>query len=124
LSLAQGLMLLLATLCILGYAMHSGVSAETARALTFSTVVIGNLGLIMVNRSWQHSLLSTLHSRNHALWWVTGGAFSFLLLALMLPFMQEIFHFEPVTGTQFALGVMAGLGSVVWFEMYKIWRGK
>jgi Ca2+-transporting ATPase len=121
-SLAQGLMVLIATLAVLGYAMHAGASAETARALTFATVVIGNLGLILVNRSWQHSILLTFHSRNRALWWVTGGAFSFLVLTLTLPFMREVFHFAPVTGTQFALCVIAGMGSVVWFEWFKVLR--
>jgi Ca2+-transporting ATPase len=121
-SLAQGLIVLLATLAVLSYALHNGSSAETARALTFSTVVIGNLGLIMVNRSWQHTILTTLQSKNRALWWVTGGAFSFLVLALTTPFMRDVFHFEPITPVQFTLCVVAGLCSVIWFEGFKIWR--
>jgi len=121
-SLVQGLMVLLASLAVLGYELHSGASSETARTLTFATVVFGNLGLILVNRSWQHSILAMLHSRNRALWWVTGGAIGFLVLALALPFLREVFHFAPVTGTQFALCVTAGLGSVLWFEVFKLWR--
>lgn len=121
-SLSQGLMVLLTTLVVLSCAMQSGASAETTRALTFATVVIGNLGLILVNRSWQHSILLTFHSRNRALWWVTGGAFSFLVLTLTLPFMREVFHFAPVTGMQFALCVIAGMGSVIWFEWFKVLR--
>jgi len=53
---------------------------------------------------------------------VTGGAIGFLVLALTLPFMREVFHFAAVTGTQFALCVTAGLGSVLWFEVFKLWR--
>jgi len=123
-SLSQGVMLLLATLTVLGYAINIGATAETARTLTFTTVVIGNLGLILVNRSWQHTIMATLHSSNRALWWVIGGAFSFLALALTLPFMREIFHFAPITPVQFTLCVMAGLGSVIWFEWFKVWRKK
>jgi len=121
-SLSQGLIVLLATLAVLSYAMQTGASAETARALTFATVVIGNLGLILVNRSWQHTIITTLHSRNRALWWVTGGAFTFLVLALVLPFMREVFHFAPVTLAQFALCVIAGIASVIWFEGFKVMR--
>lgn len=124
LSLAQGLVVMLATLAILGFALHNGTSAETARALTFSTIVIGNLGLILVNRSWQHTIMATLHSRNPALWWVTGGALSFLIMALTLPFMQGVFHFAAVSLYQFAMCVIAGLGSVIWFELFKLWRQK
>lgn len=121
-SLSQSLIVLLATLAVLSYALHTGASAETARALTFSTVVFGNLGLILVNRSWQHTIMTTLHSRNRALWWVIGGAFGFLVLALTLPFMREVFHFAPITPSQFALCILAGMGSVMWFEWFKVWR--
>ena len=121
-SLAQGLILLLGTLLVLGTALRLGASAETARALTFSTVVIGNLGLILVNRSWQHTILSSMYSRNPALWWVTGGAFAFLLVTLSVPFMRDVFHFASITPAQFALCLGAGLGSVLWFELFKLMR--
>jgi Ca2+-transporting ATPase len=120
LSLLQGVFVLLASLAILGYSLHQGASETEARALTFFTLVIGNLGLILVNRSWKHSILRTLNTPNPALWWVTGGAFSFLLLALNLPFLREVFHFAPVTPFQLFLSFAAGVASVLWFEFYKV----
>lgn len=121
-SLFQGLMVLLASLLVLGYVVQHGVTEEAARALTFSTLVIGNLGLILVNRSWRYTILRTLNKPNAALWWVMGGAFGFLSLALMLPFLREVFHFSPISAREFVLCIMAGLGSVIWFEFYKIFR--
>jgi Ca2+-transporting ATPase len=120
LSLLQGALVLLAALAVLGYTLHSGATETEARALAFSVLVIGNLGLILVNRSWQHTILGTLESRNPALWWVAGGAFAFLLLALTLPILREVFHFGEITPQQFALSLAAGLGSVLWFELYKL----
>ncbi|RFC36975.1 MAG: Ca2+-transporting ATPase [Candidatus Nitrotoga sp. LAW] len=122
LSLLQGTLLLLTTLVVLGYALHQGAAEEEARALTFSTLVIGNIGLILVNRSWQLNIFSSLNNRNSALWWVVGGAFSFLLLILYLPFLREIFHFAPLTPYQLALSFAAGLCSVLWFELLKFVR--
>ena len=119
LSLLQGVLVLLASLAVLGYSLHQGSSETEARALTFFTLVIGNLGLILVNRSWQHTILRTLNSPNPALWWVTGGAFSFLLLTLTIPFLREVFHFGQVTPYQLMLSFAAGIGSVLWFELYK-----
>ncbi len=121
-SLMQGLLVMLSTLAVLGYSLHLGASAETARALTFSTVVIGNLGLILVNRSWQHTILASLYSRNPALWWIIGGAFTFLAATVTLPFLREIFHFGSISPYQFALCIAAGLGSVLWFEVFKVMR--
>ncbi len=124
LSLLQGAFLLLATLAVLGYALHRGAVESEARALMFCTLVTGNLGLILVNRSWQHTIPRTLATRNPALWWVLAGALAFLLLALTLPFLREVFHFSPITPFQFGLGIAAGLGSVVWFELYKLAKSR
>jgi len=119
LSLIQGLFVLLATLLVLGYSLHHGASDELARALTFSTVVIGNLGLILVNRSWRHGILGTVKKYNPALWWVITAALIFLMLVLSLPMLRGTFHFAPVSPLQFLYCVMAGLASVLWFELYK-----
>ncbi|TXT25691.1 MAG: Ca2+-transporting ATPase [Gallionellaceae bacterium] len=122
LSLLQGVLVLLAALAVLGTALHHHAVEDEARALAFSALVSGNLGLILVNRSWQHSILGTLGSRNPALWLVAGGAFAFLLLALTLPFLREAFHLAVVAPQHFVLSVAAGLGSALWFELYKVVR--
>jgi Ca2+-transporting ATPase len=119
-SLLQGVFVLLASLTILGYSLHQGASETEARALTFFTLVIGNLGLILTNRSWKHTILHTINSPNLALWWVIGGAFSFLMMALTFPFLREVFHFAPVTPFQLTLSFGAGVSSVLWFEFYKV----
>ena len=121
-SLLQGAVLLLSTLLVLGFALHRGASEDYARTLTFSTLVIGNLGLILVNRSWRHTILNALNDRNPAYWWVTGSAFVFLALTLILPFLREAFHFEAISAQQFLLCIFAGLASVIWFELYKFFR--
>jgi len=122
LSLLQGTLVLLVTLAMLGYALQHGATETEARALTFSTLIISNLGLILVNRSWQHTLLHTLTRRNPALWWVISGALGFLLLTLFLPLLREAFHFAPLTPQQLLLCLAAGLGSVLWFELFKLVR--
>jgi Ca2+-transporting ATPase len=121
-SLLQGSLLLLMSLIVMGYALNYGASAEAARTMTFTTLVSGNLGLILVNRSWRYSVIRTLNICNPALWWVIIGAFAFLLLALILPILREIFHFAPITSQAFVLCLIAGLVSVIWFELYKIIR--
>jgi Ca2+-transporting ATPase len=122
LSLLQGGVLLLVTLLVLGYALQQGATEDAARALTFATLVIGNLGLILVNRSWRHSVWTILDSRNSAFWWVAGGAFGFLLLTLSFPALRTIFHFAAISPSQFMLCLIAGLASVIWFELYKLLR--
>lgn len=119
LSLLQGTALLLASLAVLGYALQEGAAESQARAMTFSTLVIGNLGMILVNRSWRHTFRQSLRGHNPALWWVIGGASAFLALALTVPFLNTAFHFGQITASQAMLCLAAGLCSALWFELLK-----
>ena len=121
-SLLQGLAVLSAAIMVLYVALYQKESEESVRTLTFCTLVIGNLGLILVNRSWRHNVWRTLAIPNPALWWVISGALAFLLLALTVPFLREVFHFAPIVVQQFFWCALAGLGSVLWFELYKLAR--
>ena len=121
-SLLQGTFLLLMSLMVMGYALSHEVADGAARAMTFTTLVSGNLGLILVNRSWSHSVVSTLKIPNPALWGVVIGAFAFLLLVLVFPILREVFHFAPITNQEFLLCVLLGITGVLWFEVYKILR--
>ena len=53
--------------------------------MSFASLVIANLGLILTNRSWTRSILATLRTPNAALWWVVGGALAFLALTIWFP---------------------------------------
>ncbi len=119
LSLLQGVFVMLATLMVLSYALHHSATEEAARALTFTTLVIGSIGLILVNRSWHHNTLHTLFYRNPSFWWVTGGALTFLALTLTLPLLREVFHFAIISAKEFVLCALVGAASVIWFELYK-----
>ena len=121
-SLMQGTVLLLVTLMILSYSKSLGLTDSVARAMIFTTLVIGNLGLILVNRSWQRVTLHVLDNRNPALWWIVGGALAFLFMTLTLPSLYEMFHFSSLSWQQLTLCVLAGLGSVAWFELYKVFH--
>jgi Ca2+-transporting ATPase len=123
-SLAQGIVVMLAAFSVMIYAMRISDSADTIRTLTFSTVVLANLGLILVNRSWEQPFLNTLKIKNIALWWVIGGAFSFLVFTLSQTFMRKIFHFSSISTEQFLISVLAALGGIIWFEWYKLLKRK
>ena len=73
-----------------------GWGEAEARALTFTTLVVANLGLIFANRSWSRLILATLVSRNPAVWWVSGLALGVLGLVLYVPFLQRLFRFMPL----------------------------
>jgi Ca2+-transporting ATPase len=122
-SLIQGAAVLGAAFAVYYTSLSSGYAETDIRALTFATLVIGNLGLIVVNRSWtQSALAGLLKDRNPALGWVIGAALLFLSLLLLVPFARELFQFAPVHGIDVLWVLIAGVSSVLWFEFYKFVR--
>ncbi len=119
LSTLQGLGVLAILLIVFGVCLGRGQGELEARTLTFTTLIIANLGLMMTNRSWTSSLGKIIRSPNKALWWVTGSAVIFLGLVLSVPFLREIFRFSIIHPIDVVICISAGIFSVVWFELFK-----
>ena len=122
-SMLQGVSVLLIVLAVYGIALYRGQGESEARALTFTALIIANLGLILTNRSWSRTILSTMRSPNRALWWVLGGAAVFLSLVLYVPFLRSLFRFSPLHLLDLVICLAAGVVSIVWFEGLKIVKG-
>jgi P-type Ca2+ transporter type 2C len=120
LSTLQGLGVLAMLLAVFGVCLGRGQGELEARTLAFTTLIIANLGLMMTNRSWTSTFVRTLRAPNAALWWVTGGAVSFLGLVLNVPFLREIFRFSALHPIDLVICMSAGLGSIIWFEFFKM----
>lgn len=84
-SLLQGLSVLTIILIVFLIDYYRGQGAQEARALTFTTLVIANLALIMTNRSWSESLLSIFRTPNFACGGWLAGRCCFLALSFMSP---------------------------------------
>ena len=119
-SIMQGFSVLAIVLAVYGISVSQGQGVNTSRSLTFTTLVIANLGLIFTNRSWSKTVVSTLRNKNNALWIVTAGTMLFLGLILFVPFLQSLFMFARINFMDVLLCVIAGALSVVWFEVLKL----
>jgi P-type Ca2+ transporter type 2C len=94
LSLLQGVSMLAGVIVIFMYALNMGRGKAGARTLTFATLVIANITLIIANISWCQSLIKTLNSENKAMKIVLVGALLGLLLVLYVPTLRDLFHFS------------------------------
>jgi Ca2+-transporting ATPase len=91
------------------------------RSVTFATLVLSNLGLILVNRSWRLPVWRTvIERRNPTLKWILGVTLLLLTLMLTVPSLRNAFNFGPVTVLQAAAAVAASVAGVAWFEVYKL----
>ncbi len=121
LSLLQGFVVLGVVLLMYLNAINRGFSEAEVRTLTFTTIVIANLSLILTNRSWSDSIITTLRTPNKAMSWVFGGTILCLILVLFIPFLQNLFKFGTVPFPDLIVCALAGGLSVIWFEWYKYW---
>ena len=121
-SLAQGLAVLMMVMIVFGMALRWGYGEQEARALSFTTLIVANLGLIFANRSWSQTILARLGSRNWALWCVTGGAAVFLGCALYIPALRGVFKFSVLSVWDVLMCVGFGAASTVWFELLKVFK--
>ena len=122
-SLFEGFICLLAILFVFGFSLYRGDGEATVRTLAFATLVLGMLGLIFVNRSRSHNLWRALRLPNRAVWWVVGGALSFLAAVIYIPQTREIFRFAELDWSDFMIPLGAGALIVLCLEIAKVfWR--
>jgi Ca2+-transporting ATPase len=122
LSLLQGVGVLAILLVVFNLALHRGLGALEARTLTFTTLIVANMSLILTNRSWSRTILATFRTPNVALVWVLGGTLTFLGLVLYLPFLRSLFHLNTLHPDDLLVCLFAGGFSILWFEGLKVLR--
>jgi Ca2+-transporting ATPase len=120
LSLLQGASVLLVVLGVFAAAMYRGETETNVRALTFTTLIIANLALILTNRSWTRTIFTMWRSPNPAVRWIVLGAAGFLAVVLYVPSIQVLFRFSRLHASDVVLCLAAGMFSIVWFEVLKI----
>ncbi|MEI7437882.1 MAG: cation-translocating P-type ATPase, partial [bacterium] len=120
-AVMQGLSVLAVCLAVFLFSRASH-SADAARALTFTTLVVAFIVIILVNRSWTRSAFAMLRVPNAAMRWVVLGTCILLAAVLVVPCMQRLFHFAPLHAGDLLLCIGIGLVCVMWFELVKLAR--
>lgn len=119
-SFLQGLFSLLIVSLVLKLSLSLGQSNDEARTLTFITLVVSNLFLILTNRSWTRGLIASLKVPNRYLSRIFAGTIIILFLILAIPWLNKLFHFSSIHIYDLLLAIMAGIASIIWFELLKL----
>jgi Ca2+-transporting ATPase len=119
-SIVQGLLALLVLLGIYTTLMLGfGKSSEDARTVAFAALVISNIGIILVNRSFNNFIPAIIKVRNTAFTGVVAGALAFLGLVIYTPFLQNLFHFKAMHVVDILIALSVGLICILSFEVLK-----
>ncbi|MCW3996001.1 MAG: cation-translocating P-type ATPase [Candidatus Bathyarchaeota archaeon] len=120
LSAIQGIVALAIVLAVYLYANASGSGNYTARTMAFATIVLTNLALIITNRSWSQSIFGIFRRPNKAFWQILALAILALLLVIYVPPLAGLFTFSALSPLNLMICFIAGFGSIIWFECYKV----
>jgi len=118
LSLLQGVSVLAASLAL--YVIAGGDGDDHARTLAFTSLMSGNLALIVVNRSWRVSALSRHRTRNRTSTAVVVIALALLVTIVSVAPLRSFFAFGALAGWELALALASGFVALAWFEVLKV----
>jgi Ca2+-transporting ATPase len=122
-SVAQGCGTLAAAVAAYLTGVARGLSADEIRSITFVTLVVSNLGLILVNRSWRLSVVRTFKERsNPTLPWILAGSLAVLTVVLTVPGARRVFRLGTISIPSLLLAVGLSCTGLAWFEGWKAWR--
>jgi P-type Ca2+ transporter type 2C len=120
LAILQGSGILVIILAIFVITLDRGQGELDARALTFTTLILANLGLILSESSSSRLSLRIFKSPNPTLWWTIGGGLFFLAIVLYVPFLRDLFSFSFLHSIDLAICLGGGAICVFWFELLKL----
>ncbi|HEY7576920.1 MAG TPA: cation-translocating P-type ATPase [Acetobacteraceae bacterium] len=106
LSLIQGGLVLVFVAALFVMALRQGLPEADARTLTFTALVVTNLGLVLVNLSQG---LWAMWWRNPAFWLVSGATAGVLATVLAIPGARTLFHFGPLHADDAAVACAVGI---------------
>jgi len=123
-SIFQGVAITAGTLFIYQLAVHKGYTEEMTRSLVFTTLIIANIFLTLVNRSFYFSVLNTLRNKNVLLRIVIIATLVMLAMILYIPSFASFFRIASLNAMQIGWTVATAFVSVIWFEVYKWMKRK
>jgi Ca2+-transporting ATPase len=122
LNVLQGVGILLSTFALYVFVLKSGRGELIARSFAFTSLVLSNLLLIVINLSWRKNINKILFDGNNTLLITLAGGIIVLVAVLYLPFLAKLFHLAPLLLTDFLFIGVAMYLSVGWFEALKYFR--
>lgn len=122
-SLLQGALALFFVATVFLTALYGGMPHDEARAITFFSLVMSIISLILINRSFSTSLVSAFRRPNPALAWILLAVAVMLALTLLWPVARALFGFGPLHGDDLLVTFAAGATVLLILEALKpIWR--
>ena len=114
-----GLILLAMVLTVYFFSMQEGHTEGEIRAIAFTSLIIGNIFLILTTLSKTRNAIDVLFEDNISLKIILFVASTMMFLLISVPYLRELFSFEYPGYKHFYLAIAGGFSLLFLMEMYK-----
>ena len=123
-SVLQGILLLAMTTIIYFYSIYEGHTNEEVRAIAFSSLVIGNIFLILTNLSKTRNFIKVITEKNWTVWLILSITIIILLVVITIPFFQHILNFQFPGYKHFLPSIFGASSILLIFEIIKYFKNR
>jgi len=114
-----GLILLAMVWTVYYFSKQEGHSEGEIRAIAFTSLIIGNIFLILTTLSKTRNVIEVLFENNISLKVILFIASTMMLLLISVPYLRQLFRFEYPGFQHFYLAIGGGFSLLFLMEMYK-----
>lgn len=121
-TIAQGLVITAGCLAAGYYGLMRGAGEVEVRTFIFTTLVLSNVFLTLVNRSFTETLLRTIRRKNVLIPVIIAISAILLILILYTPLLNSLFSVMPLGMRELAIALLAAFLATMWLEPVKFFR--
>lgn len=119
LSIFQGIVIASGLLLLYYYFMQNNYTIEYTRTIVFTTLVLSNVFLTFINRSFHETINKTLRYKNSLVPYVFSISVIFLSSIYFIKPLQELFKLTTITPMHYLVCILASIAVTFWFEILK-----
>jgi P-type Ca2+ transporter type 2C len=120
-SIIQGLIITAGTLFAYQFSVYQHYDEALTRTMVFTVLIIANIFLTLINRSFYYSIVTTLKYKNRMVFQIIVITISLVGMMIFLPSISGFFGFSKLNAAQLLICLSTGFISVIWFEIVK-WK--
>jgi len=119
-SILQGSVITAGTLFVYQYSVISGYDEALTRTMTFTVLIVANIFLTLINRSFYYSIFTTFGYKNNLVLYIIFITIAIVGLILYIQPLTAFFKFEKLNLLQLMTCILIGFISTSWFELVKL----
>lgn len=121
-TVLQGLVITLGCLIAGYYCDQLGFEETKIRSYIFSTLILSNIFLTLINRSFTQTVFQTIKRKNILIPVIISLSILLLLLILNLHSLNELFGVVSLTPKEFLIPILIAFVSTFWFDIIKYFK--